>query len=188
MINQLLKGIIKNTANIITSSRIVLSTVMVFTEPFSVTFWICYLCSGLSDMFDGFAARKLKQQSKVGARLDSIADLFFAAAIFIVAMKNISLSEWLWLCIGLIGLLRLVSYGIGFYKYRTYSSLHTNMNKAAGVMIFIFPLLYALLGVNAAGALIFIVALISSLEEMLIIIKSKELDRDCKSIFNMKNI
>lgn len=41
----------------------------------SVTFWVCYLWCGISDMLDGLLARKFGQQSMTGAKLDSISDL-----------------------------------------------------------------------------------------------------------------
>lgn len=90
---------------------------------------------------------------------------------------------YLWWCIVAITILRLISYSIGFYKYRTFSSLHSLMNKITGFFIFAFPLLYICFGVDVAGILICIVASLSSIEEMVIIIKSKELNRDIKGIF-----
>ncbi|MDP4118803.1 MAG: CDP-alcohol phosphatidyltransferase family protein, partial [Bacillota bacterium] len=70
--------------------------------PFSIFFWICYLLGGLSDLLDGFVARRLNQQSAAGAKLDSIADMVFGVAIFIVVIKNIHVPVWLWICITLI--------------------------------------------------------------------------------------
>lgn len=156
---------------------------MIFTTPFSVKFWICYLCGGLSDVLDGFVARKLKQQSIVGAKLDSIADLVFAIAIFIVIIKNINLSTLTWQFIILIILLRGASYIIGFYKYHTFTALHTYANKATGIIIFMFPLLYILFDISITEFILCVIAIISSLEELVIIIKSKELNRDCRSMF-----
>ena len=174
---------IKNIANIITLFRIIFAIGMVFAIPFSFGFWIYYFCGGISDLFDGFIARKLKQQSTAGAKLDSIADMVFAIAIFIVVIKNLSLSTWLWQFVTLIALLRMISYGIGFYKYRTFASLHTYANKATGALIFVFPFLYILWGITITEIILTIVAFISSLEELAIIIKSKDLNRDCKTIF-----
>ena len=134
-------------------------------------------------MVDGFIARKLNQQSAIGAKIDSIADLIFAAAIFIVVLNYIVFPGWLWLCIILVALLRIISYGIGFYKYHSFSALHTYLNKATGLLIFAFPLLYALVGLFAAEVIICIAAFASSVEEMIITIKSKELNRNFKSIF-----
>lgn len=173
----------KNMANVITFSRFVFALLMVLAVPFSAVFWGCYLCGGISDMLDGFIARRLNQQSSDGAKLDSIADLFFALSIFIVILRNIHFPKWLWFCVALIALLRIISFSIGFYKYHAFSSLHTYLNKTAGTSLFVCPLLIALIGINAAGGILCFIALVSSIEEMIIMIKSNSLNRDCKSIF-----
>lgn len=173
----------KNLANIVTASRMVLAAALFLTPVFSTGFWICYLCGGLSDLLDGPIARMLKQTSSAGARLDSIADLAFAVAIAAAVIKNVALPEWIWLLAALTVLLRCAGYGIGFYKYRAFSALHTYMNKAAGALIFAFPLLFTLLGLETAGAILCLTALISALEELAITVKSKELRRDCKGLF-----
>ncbi|MEG0469205.1 MAG: CDP-alcohol phosphatidyltransferase family protein [Longicatena sp.] len=174
---------IKNSANVITCSRIVFAILIVSSPVYSATFWLCYLWCGISDILDGFLARKFGQQSAVGAKLDSIADFVFAIAILVVVAKNIHLPMYLWWCIVTITFLRLISYSIGFYKYRTFSSLHTLMNKVTGASIFTFPILNICFGLDIAGIMICIVAFLSSLEEMAIMIKSKELNCDIKSIF-----
>lgn len=174
----------KNTANVITSLRIVFAVAMLFAAPFSFLFWICYLCAGLSDVLDGIAARMLKQQSEFGAKFDSAADLIFGCAIAAVVILNIEIPIWLWICAAGIALLRFVGYGIGYNKYRTFSALHTYANKAAGGMIFILPLLNALLGIETSGLFLCAVAFASALEEALITARANELDRDCKSAFS----
>ncbi len=54
------------------------------------------------------------------------------------------------------------------------------MNKITGISIFAFPLLYICFGLDVAGIMICIVAFLSSFEEIAIMIKSKELNRDIK--------
>lgn len=173
----------KHLANIITLSRIVFALAMLCAAPFSALFWLCYCFAGLSDIIDGAVARKLGQQSAVGAKLDSLADLAFGVCIFLVVIKNLSLPLWLWLCGAIVALLRIIGYGIGFYKHHTFASLHTWLNKAAGALIFSFPLLYALVGLPAAGMIISLVAFVSAAEELLITITAKTLNRDCKGLF-----
>ena len=124
----------------------------------------------------------MNQQSSAGAKLDSIADAAFAISIFIVAINNLSLPVWIWLCAALIALLRMVGYIIGLHKYSTFSSLHTYANKATGALIFASPLLYAVWGMTIVGIILCIVAFVSSLEELIITAKSKKLNRDCKTI------
>lgn len=174
---------IKNIANVITTLRIMFSIVMVIVSPFSLVFWICYISGGLSDLLDGIVARKLRRQSPAGARLDSVADLVFAIAIAVTAAMHIKFPVWLSICALVIALLRLTSYAIGFYKYRTFSSVHTYANKATGVLVFAFPILYAAFGLTLAGMLLSIAAFTSSLEELAITAKSQTLDRDRKGLF-----
>ena len=45
----------------------------------SVVFWLIYGFCGISDIADGWLARKLKCVTKTGALLDSVADICFVA-------------------------------------------------------------------------------------------------------------
>lgn len=170
-------------ANVITFSRIPLAISMLFVTPFSAGFWVIYLACGVTDMLDGFVARMLHQESSFGAKLDSIADFIFAVSVAIFVVINMEIPIYLWLCTLGVALLRFISYSIGFYKYHTFASLHTYANKITGAFIFMAPFFYRLCGLTFTGAALFIVAFISSVEELAITIKSKELNRDCKSIF-----
>lgn len=174
---------IKNLANFITCLRIIFAIILIFLIPFSAIFWIFYLCGGISDILDGFIARKMNLQSTFGVKLDSVADVIFATAIVVVVIKNIKFSELMWLIIVCIAFIRIFGYRIGFYKYHTFSALHTYANKLAGLLIFTSPMLYFLLGINPTIIILSTVALISAVEELIIIAKSKELNRDCRCIF-----
>lgn len=173
----------KNIANIITSIRIVCAVIIPFVQPLSPLFFVLYICCGVSDMIDGFIARATRSVSKQGALLDSAADIIFVAAVFISLFPVLIIPTWLWIGIGMIALIRIASYTIGFIKYRTFAALHIYSNKLAGGLLFCFPVLYIALGMNIAGALLGSVAVLSALEELVITLRSKELNRDCKSIF-----
>ncbi len=45
--------------------------------PVGAGFWAVYLLCGLSDMLDGALARRLKAESELGSKLDSLGDLAF---------------------------------------------------------------------------------------------------------------
>lgn len=170
-------------ANTITFLRIPLAIAMLYVTPFSSVFWGIYLSSGLTDMLDGFVARRLHQESAFGAKMDSIADVVFSASIAIFLIINIEIPIWLWLCILSIALLRFISYGIGLYKYHTIASLHTYANKITGTFIFMAPIFFRVCGLTFTGVVLCIVAFFSSLEELVITIKCNKLNRNCKSIF-----
>lgn len=46
-----------------------------------------------------------------------------------------------------------------------------------------FPLLYIILKLDVAGAIVCIISFVASVEELVIIVKSSRLDRDCKGLF-----
>jgi CDP-diacylglycerol--glycerol-3-phosphate 3-phosphatidyltransferase len=179
--------LIKQLANLITSTRFLLAAGMVLTAPFSAAFWACYLGGGVSDLLDGPIARRLNIQSTAGAKLDSAADLAFAAAISVAAVRSVPLPIWIWVCAACITAVRLAGHSIGFAKYRTFSALHTYANKATGALIFASPLLYAALGLTGSGIVLCAAALFSSVEELVITVSAPTLNRDCKGIYQMKH-
>lgn len=164
--------------------RIPLSIAMLAVPPFSALFWVLYLSSGLTDILDGLLARKLHLESTLGANLDSMADVVFAASLTIFTVKNLNIPRWLWLCALPIALLRFASYGIGFYKYHEFTALHTWANKLTGILIFTAPILYCLCGLWITAGILCAVAFGSACEELIVTVKSKELNRNCEGILH----
>ncbi|HSE39501.1 MAG TPA: CDP-alcohol phosphatidyltransferase family protein, partial [Acidobacteriota bacterium] len=62
---------------------------------------IIFLISGLTDLFDGFIARKFQQKTKLGAMLDPMADKLLLSASFLLLTfpKNLTVAIPLWLAI-----------------------------------------------------------------------------------------
>lgn len=115
--------------------------------------------------------------------MDSIADFILAGAVAIFVAINIKISVFMWCCILCVVLLRLMSYGIGFYKYHTFASLHTYANKITGALIFMMPIFCSVWGLAVTSLPLCIMAIASALEEIVITIRSNELNRNCKSVF-----
>ena len=172
-----------NVANLVTITRIIAAVVLLLTAPFTMPFWVIYLYCGMSDVLDGFLARTLKQQSVVGARLDSIADLAFVLSAFIIIIPAVALPAWLWAWVTIVGLTRVATYVIGYWKFRTFSALHTYANKVAGAALFCAPCVMQGLGVPVAGTVVCVVASLASIEELLITALSHDLNRDRTSVF-----
>ena len=72
-----------NAANLITLLRIAGTISLLFLKPLSAVFFLIYALTGLTDVLDGWIARKTKTAGDFGARLDSIADLLFYTVILI---------------------------------------------------------------------------------------------------------
>ena len=98
-------------ANTITIFRIAASIVLLFCPVFSPAFYVFYIAAGLSDMIDGFVARKTDTVSKLGARLDTIADFMFVVVCLIKLFPVLSIPVWLYIWIGIIALIKVVYSG-----------------------------------------------------------------------------
>ena len=87
--------IMKHTANVITAARILLSLLLMVFVPFSIPFYIFYILCGLTDMFDGFIARKTQTESKFGEKFDTIADIVFVIVCFIKILPIVIIEKWI---------------------------------------------------------------------------------------------
>lgn len=173
----------KHAATIITGIRMLLTFFLLFTIPLTSTFFLLYISCGISDVLDGFIARKTHTTSSTGAILDSLADTFFLIVVVIKIIPVVTLPTWLWSWALIVLLLRLLAYLIGFIRHRQFISLHTYLNKLTGLLLFLSPLFYLFLTLKTLGLLLISVAVLSACEECLIAFTSKSVDRDRKSLF-----
>lgn len=173
----------RNIPNIISILRILLSAGIFFLKPFSLMFLIVYSLCGFSDIIDGYIARKTGSSSKLGAVLDSIGDIAFIGFSITVLLPVIQIPIGILICIIVIAFIRALSILIAYIKYNTFASLHTYGNKAAGFLLFCTIYLYRFININILGYAICTIAALSAVEELIIQIKSKELERDIKGIF-----
>lgn len=173
----------KSIANYISISRILLSLTLTLVKPTSMVFFIIYLFCGISDMLDGYIARKTNTTSKLGEKIDSIADLIMVVVLMLVLYPIINLTVKIVVWIAIIAIIRVVSVMVVFVKYKTFQILHTYGNKITGFVLFVFPLSFAFGQSEVLMYIICVVASISAIEELLIHISSDELNANRKSIF-----
>ncbi len=127
-------------ANLITILRILASVALLFCPALSPAFFAVYIFAGVTDMLDGFVARRTGTVSDLGAKLDTIADLALAAVCLCKLLPILDLSGWLYGWIALIALIKAVNIVSGYVVEKRFISLHTPMNKATGVLLFLLPL------------------------------------------------
>ncbi len=85
-----------NVPNLITLSRLVLAFVFVYMLFTGANKWalvIVFAIAAASDWFDGYFARKLKQTSAIGARMDQVIDRVFTALIVIPLLVKFLLDK-----------------------------------------------------------------------------------------------
>jgi len=156
---------------------------MAFVKPLSIAFFAIYILCGISDVFDGYIARKTNTTSKLGDNLDSAADLIVIVVLMIVLFPIIKLTSLIIVWIGIIGIIRIISTMVVFIKYKTFEMLHTYGNKITGLVLFTFPLSLAFDQSNVIIYIICVLASISAIEELLILLLKKELEINKKSLF-----
>ncbi|MBR2477165.1 MAG: CDP-alcohol phosphatidyltransferase family protein [Clostridia bacterium] len=170
--------------NIITSLRIAGTFGLIFTPEFDVWFYVLYIFTGITDILDGFVARKLKVTSEFGARLDSVSDLFFYVTILCKIFRKLQeiLHPAIWVGAGAYLVLRVISYIIAAVKFHKLASLHTYLNKIGVFLVFLVPLLIHTEVIEWLCAIIAIVGIIATIEEIMIHIRRKEYATDIKDI------
>lgn len=162
---------IKYFANTITISRMLAALVLFCLEPFSVTFNFLYIYCGISDMVDGFIARKTHTESKIGEILDSIADLMFVLICFLKILPTIHISAWLWIWILLIAIIKAINLVLGYVCQHKIMFLHTKANKVTGFLLFLLPLLVPFKIFNYVSAGVAGIATFAALQEGFCIIR-----------------
>lgn len=162
----------KRLVNAITCTRFVFALILVLAAPGSAWFWAAYGLGAVSDVLDGLLARRFGVQSDGGARLDSAADIAFLLALTAALLRARQLACWLLYAAGAVLLIRSVTYAAGFYKFRTFVSLYTTLNRAAGVVLVGYPVLVVLLGQGTAAWLAAAAAGLSALEELELVLRA----------------
>jgi len=127
-------------ANTITVFRIAASVILLFCPVFSPAFYVLYIAAGLSDMLDGFVARKTNTVSNLGAKLDTVADFVFVVVCLIKLLPILRIPAWLYIWIGMIALIKAVDIVSGFAVQKRFVAVHSVMNKVTGALLFLLPL------------------------------------------------
>ncbi len=126
-------------ANVLTICRIVLSLALLVLPALSPAFLALYAIAGITDMIDGFIARRTNTESKIGARLDSIADFVLVMVCLVKILPAISVPIWLWIWIALIVMVKAANIISGYAMEKRLVLPHTFTNKVAGVVVFLIP-------------------------------------------------
>ena len=152
-------------ANTITFFRIAVSIVLFFCPVFSPAFYVFYIAAGLSDMLDGFVARKTDTVSKLGARLDTIADFVLVVVCLIKLLPVLRIPAWLYIWIGIIALIKVVNIISGFVVQKKLVAVNSGMNKATGAMLFLMPLTIPAVGLKYSAVIVCAAATFAAIQE-----------------------
>lgn len=155
----------KYTANIISLTRIPLGIAMLFFPALSTGFFVFYVLGGITDVVDGFVARRTETESEMGSRIDSVADYFFIAMMLIVLLPAINMQIWMWIWFFIIIGIKIINVICGYSMYGKFVPAHTVLNKIAGLLVFIFPFALLHLELLYCATFVFAVATLAAVQE-----------------------
>ena len=155
----------KSLANNITILRILCSIVMLFFSAFSTAFYALYITAGVSDMVDGWVARRTHTASEFGAKLDTIADIVFVVVCMVKLLPVLNIPVWLWVWISIIALIKVINIISGFIVQKRFVSVHSTINKVTGLLLFVFPLTLSFIDLKYSAAVVCIFATFAAIQE-----------------------
>ena len=165
----------RQIANIITGFRILGTIVLLFVPVFSLEFYVTYLFCGFSDILDGFIARKTNNNSSFGAKFDTVADLVFMIGVCCKLLPEIHIPQWIWVWIIVIAIVKLSKIIWGLIRQKSLISVHSILNKVAGLILFFLPLTIQFLELKYSFPAICLIATIAAVQEGYFIRKGREI-------------
>ena len=123
--------------NIISVLRIASSIGLLFCNATGWPFWVLYTLCGISDMVDGWLARKLHAETKAGAILDSVADIVFVTCCAVRLIPMLGIPTWLWIWAGVIVFIKMVNQVLSLVVHKRFFFPHTIVNKLTGLLLFL---------------------------------------------------
>ena len=152
-------------ANIITLIRILCSIAILFCPVFSVAFYTLYIAAGVSDMMDGWVARKTHTTSALGAKLDTVADFVFVVVCLVKLLPVIEIPIWLYVWIGVIAVVKIINIVSGYVVQKQFVAVHSVMNKVTGILLFILPLTFSFIDLRYSATVVCLVATFAAIQE-----------------------
>jgi len=167
-------------------ARIPLALALPAAVPHPVPFALVYAAAVVSDVCDGWLARRWGCASVRGARLDSLADLVFFGVILSLVpdiCPDALRPGWLILAC-LIVVVRLVGLVATRVRFGRVVMLHILANKATGAAVVLAFPLCALVETDVLLAVVFGLGLFAAGEDCVLSLTMREPDPDRKSIFS----
>jgi len=152
-----------------------------------IVFIVLYILVGVSDVFDGYIARKYGYVSNLGAKLDSVSDfVFYCILVFIFFKLYYPILEMNYQFVVIIIVIRLFNMLLTKIRYKKIVFIHTIANKASGIMLYFLPMILLYTENNILIRILLIFAALAAFEELLITLKYKVPNLNRKSIFTRK--
>lgn len=152
-------------ANFITVIRILCSIALLFCAALSPWFYALYLIAGVSDMVDGWVARKTNTVSEFGTKLDTIADIIFVVVCLVKLLPVLHLPVWIYVWVGIIACIKVFNIIYGYAVRKQFLADHSILNKVTGALLFLLPLTFSVIDVKYSAAVVCVVATVAAVKE-----------------------
>ena len=171
--------------HLLTGSRFLWSAGLLLFPADSPLFWALYLLCGISDILDGWLARRFHVESVFGARLDSAADFCFTLVLLVrflpLLQGHCLLLGW---CV-FICLLRLAAAVTVRRRFGRWSVFHTLSSKATGALLFLRLPLFVWRKTSCFLFLPALASLLSAAEELWLAAVLPTWEPDCPGFLGM---
>lgn len=173
-----------NIPNLLSITRVLSCGFFLVIGENKILFLLLVVLIGITDVLDGYIARKYKCESEIGAQLDSVGDFVFyisLVAYLWVFKKELILDkmEILLLAVSVKFLPLLLS----LIRNKKIVFLHTLLNKMSGLIVLIGIVLVVLFNRSEIINLIAVIIIIAGIEESVIHIIKKNPDKNIRSVF-----
>ncbi len=177
----------RHVPNVISVARIVATPVLVYLaltdreEPYK---WLL-LVALISDIVDGLIARSFSFTSKLGSRLDTLADtMLWVAAIFGIWKFHPAPVTDYWIVVVLVLAFWIIEYVLALLRYGKLTSFHTYTVRAGAYALGIFTMSLFLWGLQPW--LLYVAAarsILGNLEELIIIAFLPKWTSDARGLY-----
>lgn len=177
--------------NMLTIYRIIISPVLLVLVLNDNPFFKWLLLSAfITDALDGFLARRFKVTTKLGARMDSMADdfLFTVSIIAMVHLHTGVIIENLYMIAGMLFIFLVKMIFLYFKHNKLISGMHTYLTKAAALsqaVFFLHCIFYA--PNNTLFDVMAVTTIAAIAEEIIIICAFRDLKQNIKGLFFIKS-
>jgi len=111
----------------------------------------------------------------LGARLDTVADFVFMFVCSIEILPLMHMPAWLWMWIIIVALIKIFNIALVFIHKKKLISIHSVLNKATGLALFILPLSLTFIETIYSVVTICVLATIAAMQEVYFIAKGQEI-------------
>lgn len=138
----------KNIPNIITSVRLFAALAIIilsFTSRAQEAFWFLplFIAAAVSDMLDGYIARRFKWCTDFGAHLDSISDMTLYAAVFtcFLAYRQDAMAACSYIFV--LGVtIQVLHWAFSIAKHKQFPAYHSTISRVVAYAMFFACLLF----------------------------------------------